>query len=168
MADMNSLVVVRSRLDRHQANLFKSNLEGHGIPAFLENENIGSLNYVVQTDLLVRLRDKEAADALLSKVDTIPLSRFPKRLDADGEERACEHCGSMRVHAFVGEVPTLVPGIKVKATPETGYFHCLECNSYYREKRLGFASFPIAMMWSLTLGAFVLGLYFLIQWLRFL
>lgn len=165
---MNSLTIVRSSLDRHQANLFKSNLEGHGIPAFLENENIGSLNYVVQIDLLVRQRDKAAAEALLSKVDTIPLSKFPTRLDADGEERACAHCGSMRVHAYIGEVPTWAPGVKLQATPEAGYFHCLECDSYYREKRLGFASFPIALMWSLTLGAFVLGLYFLIQWLRFL
>ena len=168
MAGMDSLIVVRRGLDRHQATLFKSNLEGHGITAFLENEHIGSLNYVVHTDLLVRAADKTAAEALLSKVDAIPVARFPSRMDPDGEEYACHQCGSMRVHPFIGAVPTWVPGVKVQATPDGGWFHCLECDSYYREKGLGFASFPIAMMWSLTLGAIVLGLYFLIQWLRFL
>lgn len=165
---MDNLVVVRTGLDRHQAALFKSNLEGHGIAAFLENEHIGSLNYVVHTDLLVRSVDKGAAEALLSKVDTIPVSKFPTRLDADGEERACQHCGSMRVHPYVGAVATWVPGFKIQAAPGEGWFHCLECDSYYREQPLGFASLPVALLWSVTLGAVVFGLYFLIQWLRFL
>ena len=165
---MDNLITVRSGLDRHQAALFKSNLEGHGIAAFLENENIGSLNFVVHTDLLVRAGDRVAAEALLSKVDAIPASRFPTRLDADGEERACQHCGSMRIHHYVGTVKTWMPGVKIQATPGDGWFHCLECESYYREKPLGFASLPIALLWSVTLGAIVLGLYFFIQWLRFL
>lgn len=166
--DLNKLVPIRTGLDRSQADLLKANLEGHGVPAFLANENIGSLNFVVHTDLLVRAKNWKDAEQLLSKIDAIPASRFSKRFDPDGEEYACQHCGSMRVHPFVGEVPTWLPGLKLKAVPEQTWFHCMECDSYYREKRSSFISFPIAMMWSLTLGAFVLGLYFLIQWLRFL
>lgn len=165
-ADLDKLVIIRSGLDGHQANMFKLNLEGQGIPAFLANDNVGSLNFVSHTDLFVKAKDWRAAEQFLSKVDVLPKRR--RMLDPDGEEHACRHCGSNRVHSFVGEVPTLVPFVRLEASADGGWFHCLECDSYFREGRRQFAGLPIALAWSLFMGGAALGVVLLINWLKYL
>lgn len=146
--------------------MLKLNLEGQGIPAFLANENTGSLNFVSHTDLFVRAKDWAAAEQALSKIETFP--RPPRKFDADGDEISCSHCGSGRVRSFVGDVPTLVPLVGRKAGPEDGWFHCLECDSYYNTSRSRFASMPIAFAWSAFMGALAFGLIWFINWFSYL
>lgn len=165
-ADLDKLVAIRSGLDGHQANMLKLNLEGQGVPAFLANENVGSLNFVSNTDLFVRAKDWRAAERLLSKIDTLPGPQ--PRLDPDGEEYVCRHCGSNRVHPFSGEVPTLIPFVRLKAAAGDRWFHCLECDSHFREGRQQFAGMPVALAWSAFMGALAFGLILLINWLRYL
>lgn len=165
-SDLDKLVVIRAGLDGHQANLLKLNLEGQGVPAFLANEHVGSMNFVSNTDLFVRAKDWRAAEQALSKIELMPLRS--QTLDADGEERACPHCGSHRVHTFVGEVPSAIPFLRYKADPGDQWFHCLECGSYHRAVRQRFAGLPIALAWSAFMGAVVLAIIFLINWLKYL
>ena len=164
--DLDKLVVIRSNLDGHQANMLKLNLEGQGVPAFLANENTGSLNFVSNTDLFVRAKDWAAAEQALSKIDIFP--RAPRKFDADGDEISCRHCGSSRIMPFVGDVPTLIPFVGRKAAPNDGWFHCLECNSYYNASRPRFSAMPIALGWSAFMGLLVFGLILLINWLIYL
>jgi len=164
--DLNKLVVIRAGLDGQQANMLKLNLEGQGVSAFLANENTGSLNIHSHTDLFVRAKDWAAAEKLLSKIEAFP--RPPRKFDADGDEIGCSHCGSSRVRPFIGSVPTLVPLVGIKAGPDDGWFHCLECNSYYSVSRNRFSSMPIALGWSAFMGALAFGLVLLINWLIYL
>lgn len=166
--DMDQLVPLRSGLDARQAGLLKTNLEGQGVPAYLASEAAGAAPVKGQADLFVRAKNWQQAETLLSKIEVIPASRFPGRTDADGEELACDHCGSSRVHPYVGKVPTLIPGVYQVATPEDQWVHCLDCDSYSRTRRARFTGAPIALMWGGALGLLFFGLYFLIQWLRFL
>lgn len=164
--DLDKLVVIRSDLNSHQANMLKLNLEGQGVPAFLANENTGSLNFANNTDLFVRAKDWATAEQALSKIETFP--RPPQKFDADGEEISCSHCGSSRVVTFVGDIPTAVPFVGITARPGDGWFHCLECDSYYSTSRSRFSSMPIALGWSVFMGALAFGLIMLINWLIYL
>jgi len=164
--DLDKLVVIRAGLDSHQANMLKLNLEGQGVPAFLANENTGSLNFHSHTDLFVRAKDWATAEKLLSKIEAFP--RPPRKFDADGDDIGCSHCGSSRVRPFVGNVPTMVPLIGIKAGYDDGWFHCLECNSYYSAKRSRFSSMPIALGWSAFMGALAFGLVLIFNWLIYL
>lgn len=164
--ELNRLIAIRSGLDGHQAQMLKLNLEGQGVPAFLTNDHTGSLNFMTSTDLYVRAKDWRAAEEALSVIELMP--RRPGQLDSDGEEFTCRHCGSHRVHPFVGEVPTVVPFVRLKAEVNGKWFHCLECDSYFNDSRKRFAGMPIALAWSALMGALALGIIFLINWLKYL
>lgn len=163
--DLDKLVAVRSGLDGQQAQLLKLNLEGQGVPAFLANEHVGAMNFVSNTDLYVRARDWRAAEQALAKIELLPRREAPR--DADGEERSCPHCGSHRVHAFVGEVPSALPFIRYKAEADDKWFHCLECGSYHQAVRKRFSGMPIALAWSMTMAAIALGTLAFINWLKY-
>lgn len=165
-SDLDKLVAVRSGLDGHQANMLKLNLEGQGVPAFLANENVGSLNFVSHTDLFVRAKDWAAAEQILSKIDTFP--RASGSMGAEDIDVGCSHCGSSRVMPFVGNVPTAIPFVVTKAGPTDGWYHCTECDSYYTASRSRFSSMPIALGWSAFMGALALGIILLINWLSYL
>lgn len=166
--DHNRLVPVRTGLNQADAQLLKSLLDANGVQVFLTHENMGSLNYGVRADLMVRAIDKVRADAVLAKVATLPRGAFPARLDEDGEELACRHCGSERVHPYVGAVPSGIPGIKLSASQADNWYHCLQCDSYFRNQRSRLAGIPIALMWGGTLAALTLFVIWLIEFLRWL
>lgn len=159
------LVPIRTGLDPVDAQLLRSMLEGHGIKVFMNGEHAGSLNYAVRADLMVMASQWKIAEETLSKIATLP-RREP--LDEYGDERACAQCGSTRVHAFVGEVPTFIPGIRIEANVEGAWFHCLQCGSHYRDRFSKFSGMPIALMWGGALGAFFICLYWFIDWLKWL
>ncbi len=163
---MDKLVAIRSGLDGHQAQMLKLNLEGQGIPAFLANEHTGSMNFMSSTDLFVRAKDWRAAEKALSAIELMPGRSGP--IDPDGEEHSCNHCGSHRVHPFVGEIPTIVPFVRIQADTGGKWFHCLECDSYFNDGRKRFAGLPIALAWSGVMAAVALGLIVLINWLKYL
>lgn len=164
--DMDQLVAIRSGLDGRQAQMLKANLEGQGVPAFLASEHEGNIQFVNNTNLYVKAKDWGAAEQALSKVEMLP--HRPTLRDADGEERNCPHCGSHRLHSFVGEVPTLIPFIRFKADVGDSWFHCLECDSYHQAVRKRFAGLPFALAWSAFMGALALGVIILINWLKYL
>lgn len=164
--DFNKLVAIRSGLDGNQANLLKLNLEGQGVPAFLANEHTGSMNFISSTDLYVRAKDWRAAEQALSNIEMLPRSNI--RTDSDGEYVSCAHCGSHRVHPFVGAVPTILPFVQLKAEASGNWFHCLECDSYYRNERKRFAGLPVALAWSAFMGALALLTIAVINWLKYL
>jgi len=166
--DYNRLIPLRTGLDTGDAQLLKSVLNANGVEVFLNGENMSSLNYVVRTDIMIRAIDKVRADAVIEKIATMPRCQIPRHIDEDGEERSCSQCGSTRVHPFAGEVPTFFPGIRVEARKEDGWFHCLQCDSHYKDKRSQFAGMPFALMWSVLLGSFGFALYWFIDWLRWL
>ncbi len=167
--DLDKLVVIRSGLDGHQANMLKLNLEGQGIPAFLANENTGSLNLLSHTDLFVRAKDWAAAEQALSKIETFPRASGNVGADVrDVGDVGCRHCGSSRIMPFVGNVPTAIPFVVTKAGPMDGWYHCTECDSYYTASRSRFSSMPIALGWSAFMGVLAFGLILLINWLMYL
>ena len=164
--DMERLVVVRAGLDGRQAQMLKANLEGQGVPAFLSREHEGNIQFINNTSLYVKAKDWGVAEQVLSKVELMP-QRAALR-DADGEERSCPHCGSHRLHGFVGEVPTLIPFIKLKADVGDQWFHCLECDSYHQAVRKRFAGLPFALAWAAFMGALALSVIIFINWLKYL
>lgn len=162
------LVPIRTGLGQADAQLLRSLLEGNGIKVFMNGEHMGALNYGARADIMVRASEWKEAEQVLQKVATMPRCAIPVRLDEDGEERACAHCGSTRVHGFDGEVPTFIPGIRLAAKKEEGWFHCLQCDSYYRDRHSRFSGLPFALLWSACVGAFVICLYWFIDWLKYL
>ncbi|TNE65014.1 MAG: DUF2007 domain-containing protein [Alphaproteobacteria bacterium] len=168
-ADNNRLVVVRSGLDSADAALLRSLLEGNGVQVFVANENVASMNQGMWADLYVRASDRARAEAILGKVATLPRCAIPVRRDEDGEELACVHCGSTRVHPFEGAVPTVVPGVRRQARLKDHWYHCLQCDSYYQEgRRPRFSGLPVALAWGGLLGLATLGVIWLIEYLRYL
>ena len=170
--DLNKLVVIRSGLTGQQANMLKVNLEGHGVPAFLANENMSGLLSVSNADLYVRARDWRAAEQLLGNIETLP-QRYTTVPDAGpdlefADEPACRHCGSTRVHPHTGDVPTWIPFMRQQALPVDRWMHCMECDSYYRGRRPRFAGLPIALGWSLFMGVLALTVVMLLNWLKYL
>jgi DNA-directed RNA polymerase subunit RPC12/RpoP len=166
--DHNRLVPVRTGLDQADAQLLRSLLDANGVQVFVSHENMGSLGYGVRADIMVRAIDKVRADAVLAKVATLPRSAIPVRLDEGGEEIACRHCGSERVHPYEGAVPTLIPGLRLAARRDERWYHCLQCDSYFRDRRSKFAGIPIALMWGATLAVLTLFVIWLIEFLRWL
>lgn len=169
----DKLVTIRTGLASTDAQLLCTLLEGEGIQVFTNAEHAsaleqGPLGGAITADLMVRAADWKQAEQTLAKVATMPRCAFPVRLDEDGEERSCRHCGSIRVHPYEGEVPTFIPGIRIAARPEDTWFHCLQCDSYYRDRRSRFAGLPFAALWSAAVGVFVICLYWLIDWLMWL
>lgn len=102
--------------------------------------------------------------------DTIVPLKVPARplYDTDGDLLDCSVCGSERVRAHVGSVPTLFPGIQLKAEAGDGWYHCMQCGTYFNTRRARFSSWPIALLGSLAAGVVVLAAYWLIDWLRWL
>ncbi|MEX0299812.1 MAG: DUF2007 domain-containing protein [Kordiimonas sp.] len=162
------LVTLRGGLDPSDAQLLRSLLEGNGVKVFMNGEYMSSVHPAVRADIMVRASDWKEAEQVIQKVATMPRCAIPTRLDEDGEERACEQCGSTRVHRFEGEVPTFIPGIRLAAQKQDDWFHCLQCDSYYKDKRSRFSGLPFALMWSACVGLFVICLYWLIDWLKYL
>ncbi|GHF30250.1 hypothetical protein GCM10017044_27040 [Kordiimonas sediminis] len=166
-ADPEELVIVRSNLSSHDAHLLKGLLESNEISAFLSNENMGTLQYGVATDLLVRLKDRHIAQTVLANVVT--LHNTPSSDPVAPEEDAfCRTCGSSHVHPFVGEIPSLIPGIRYDASEAGEWMHCLQCDAYYRRKRSRFSSMPVGLLWGLTLSGFTIFLLWFLNWLRWL
>jgi len=166
--DYNRLVPLRTGLDAGDAQMLKSVLNANGVEVFLNGENMASLNYAVRTDIMIRAIDQVRADAVIEKIATMPRCQLPQHVDDDGEERSCAQCGSTRVHPFVGEVPSMIPGIRYAAESDGEWYHCLQCDSHYRDRRSSFSGLPIALMWSAFLGSLGFGLYWFINWLRWL
>lgn len=166
--DYNRLIPLRTGLDPADAQLLKSVLNANGVEVFLNGEHMGSLGYAVRTDIMVRAIDKVRADSVIDKIATMPRCQIPRHVDEDGEERACSQCGSTRVRPYVGEVPTIVPGIRLAAQAGEEWFHCLQCDSYYQDKRSRYAALPFALMWSALVGVFGYALYWVIDWLKWL
>ncbi len=163
---VDQLIMLKAGLNSADAALLKSVMEGEGIQAFTSGGDANHFNAPV--DLLVKMSDKERAVALLQKVVTMPRCAIPVRRDEDGEEQACKHCGSTRVHPYEGEVPTFIPGIRIEAKKVDNWFHCLQCESHYRDERSRLSGMPIGLLWSAALGAGTIGLYAIIDWLRWL
>jgi len=166
--DYNRLVPLRREMEPADAQLMRSLLTANGIEVFLNGENMGSLNYVVRTDIMIRAIDKVRAESVLKKVSAIPRRQLPSHFDGDGEERACAQCGSTQIHPYVGEVPTIIPGIRLSAGAGEGWYHCLQCDSHYRDQPTRFSGMPIALMWGGFLGASGFALYWIIDWLKWL
>jgi len=166
--DFNRLVPLRRGLTTADAQLMRSLLTANGLQVFVNSENMGALNYAVGTDVMVRAVDKGRAEDVLKKVAAIPRCQLPTHFDEDGEERACAHCGSTHVHAFVGEVPTFIPGVRLAASAGEGWYHCLQCDSHYREQKSRFSGMPVALMWGGFLGGAGFALYWVIDWLKWL
>ncbi len=162
------LVTLRGGLDPSDAQLLRSLLEGNGIKVFMNGEHMSAVHPAVRADIMVRASEWKEAEQVIQKVATMPRCAIPTRLDEDGEERACAQCGSTRVHRFEGEVPTFIPGIRLAAQKQDDWFHCLQCDSYYKDKRSRFSGLPFALIWSAFVGLFVICLYWLIDWLKYL
>lgn len=167
-SDYNRLVPLREGLTATDAQLLKSVLTANGIEVFLAGENHSSLTPGIYTNVMIRAIDRVRADSVLSKVRTMPSCQIPKYTDTDGEEQFCEHCGSEFVRPYVGVLDTWIPGIKREAKAGDGWFHCRQCESYYCVKRSRYSGMPLGMAWAATVGAFVLALYWFIEWLRWL
>ncbi|WP_417465346.1 DUF2007 domain-containing protein [Kordiimonas sp.] len=166
--DHNRLVVLRSGLSQPDGALLRSVLESHGIHAFLSGEHVAGMNEGLWANLMVRAADYEDAQKALSNLAMMPSKAFPVRHDADGEELACLRCGSGRVHAFEGRVPTSLPFVKVMAERGQGWYHCLQCGSYYNDRRPRFSSLSIALMWGGTLALATLIGIWIINWIKWL
>jgi len=164
----SKLIPIRTNMTHADAQVLKSVLQSCGIDVFLNADHMSGTGYGVQTDVLVYSSDLQTAEEALRNIVALPHSYVSQRLDADGEVHECKQCGSTRVHPFEGEVPTLVPGIRIAAEANGGWFHCMQCDSYYRNQRSRFEAFPFAMVWSFLTGLFVLLLYWLIDWLKWL
>ncbi|MCK0068856.1 putative signal transducing protein [Kordiimonas laminariae] len=167
-SNIDQLVMLRSGLDPSDADLLKSVLEGESIQAFVSDNGMRAAGYRSVVDVMVKSTDHAEASKLLEKIVTMPRCAIPIRRDDDGEEYACKHCGSVRVHPFEGEVPTFIPGIRIAAKKTDKWFHCLQCDSHYREERSRFSGMPIAFAWGGALGGFSIALYMVIDWLRWL
>jgi len=162
------LVTLRSGFYADDAQLTKSLLEGNGVQVFMVGEGVSSMNEGYHAAIMVRASQWKQAEEILNKVALMPRSAVAARLDEDGEEHACSQCGSTRVHAFVGEVPTVIPGVRLSAMQGEGWFHCLQCNSHYKDKRSRFAGLPFGILWGGVVGLFFLCLYWFLEWLRWL
>ena len=165
--DFDRLVPIRRDLGVSDAQMLRGVLEAAGIHAALANENMGSLHYVVATDLLVRAGDETRARDILARVATMP--RPKPLMDEDGEPRACPTCGSEHLRVYAGPVPTPLPGLRGSAGPADGWFQCLQCASLFSDRpRARFSALPLALIWAATLGSATLGLIWLINWLKWL
>lgn len=76
-----------------EAHLLKTKLESEGIPCFLKDEHIISLNplynYAVGgIKLMIRSADLEAAQAIIQEIDQAP------SLDENDQQITCPQCGS--------------------------------------------------------------------------
>ncbi|WP_262689560.1 hypothetical protein [Kordiimonas aestuarii] len=166
LEDENRLVVIRSHLNAPDGRLMRSLLDARGIHAFLSGENVAGMNEGMFANLMVRAGNREEAEHILSNVRALPASAFPVRQDPDGEELACHRCGSSRVHPFVGRLPSSVPFLRQTVSQKDAFYHCLECGSYYTEKRPRFSSLTIAVMWGGTLALITLLIIWVINWLQ--
>lgn len=167
-SNIDQLVMLRPGLDPHDADLIKSVLDGEGIHAFVMESGVRVSGYQAIVDVMVKASDNAEATKILEKISLMPRCAIPVRRDEDGEEYACKQCGSVRVHPFEGEVPTFFPGIKIAAKKADNWFHCMQCDSHYREVRSHLSGMPIALAWGAALGGFSIGLYMVIDWLRWL
>ncbi|WP_374763540.1 hypothetical protein [Yunchengibacter salinarum] len=165
-SEQDRLVPLRRGLNAGDAQSLRSILEGNGIQVFLANENMGTMGYGVAIDLMIRASDRAYADEVLSKVVALPHRPEDRLFDTDGEERACAHCGSSRVRAWRGAVPTGIPFVKAQARPQDLWFHCLQCDSLFQEKRSRYSSLGLALMWGLALGGLTLVVIWLIALLQ--
>jgi hypothetical protein len=166
--DYDRLVPLRSGLNPSDAHLIKSILTANGIEVFLHGEHASTLQPGVFTDVMIRAVDKVRADSVLDKVSTMPSCKIPRYTDADGEEQACEHCGSTFVAPYVGNVASSIPGVKIAAGVGDGWFHCRQCDSHYCSKRSRYSGMPLGIAWAGTVGGFVFALYWFIDWLKWL
>ena len=161
--DDNRLIVIRSHLNAADGRLMRTLLDARGIHAFLAGENVAGMNEGMFANLMVRAGDREAAEAILSNVTAMPAT---VRHDPDGEEMACQRCGSQRVHPYVGPLPSSLPFMRPRAEPGDACYHCLECGSYYSEKRPRFTSFSLALAWGGILALATLGALYIINFLQ--
>lgn len=164
----SKLVPIRTNMASADAQVLKSVLQSCGIDVFLNADHMSGMGYGVQTDVLVHAGELQAAEEALKNIVALPHNHMSQQLDADGDYHECKQCGSTRVQPYQGEVPTLIPGIRIAAEANGGWFHCMQCDSYYRNQRSRFEAFPFAMVWSVLAGLFVLTLYWLIDWLKWL
>lgn len=168
VSDLDKLVALRTKLDSHQAQLLKTNLEGRGVPAFVANENVSSLISVNTADLYVRAKDWRTAEELLTKIEASPRHWPQPPPEPEVVEQACSHCGSHRVVPYVDPVPTWVPFVSEDARPEDGWLRCLECGSHTLGRRRRFAGLGVAFGWSAFMALLAFSVILLINWLRYL
>ncbi|MCL4639271.1 MULTISPECIES: putative signal transducing protein [Olivibacter] len=81
-----------------EAHLLKTKLESEGIPCFLQDEHIVSLNplynYAVGgIKLVIHASDAEAASSIIKEIDNRPL------LTEDNRQLVCPQCGSVELYA---------------------------------------------------------------------
>ena len=161
--DDNRLVVIRSHLNGAEGRLMRTLLDARGIHAFLAGENVAGMNEGMFANLMVRAGDRQAAEEILGNVTALPAQ---VRHDPDGEELACQRCGSQRVHPYVGPLPSSIPFVRRRAEVGDACFHCLECGSYYSEKRPRFTSFTLALTWGGILALATLGALYIINFFQ--
>ncbi len=169
--DYNRLVPLRTYLDAPQAQMLKTYLDAQGIMVFLNAEHVAAMNEGLKTDILIREIDRVRAEAALKNIEVLSYHQKHQLYEGEtieNEPPSCRQCGAMDIHAFTGEVPTLIPGIRIAAGIEDAWVHCSNCDSYYREGKRRFSSVAVAFMWAATLGLSALCLYWLITWLRWL
>lgn len=166
--DLDQLITLRSGLDPAPAQLLKSTLESHGVPAYVVHDNMAALQPGVRAELLVREGDKERAESLLRDVHTLP--QRPKLTSNTGVilDLACSQCGSSQVEPYSGEVPTFIPGVRMEARSEDGWYHCRTCGSYTRDKPTRYQSLPMGFIWALFMAGLTLAVIWLINTLRWL
>ncbi|MFC3053486.1 hypothetical protein [Kordiimonas pumila] len=163
----NRLVTIRTRVDRSNAETIKAVLEAAGIKTFLHSEQ-GGMGNGRATDVMVQAHNWKASEEALKNITVLPIGIFNKNIDDDGEHIDCGQCGSHFVRPYVGAVPTFIPGIKIAADKEAGWFFCQHCGSHFRNRKSRFAVLPFAFGLGLLAGAFVLCIYWVIEWLKWL
>ncbi len=152
-------------LDGQDAEGLHAILKQAGFECFLSPSNQLSRKGTKAFDVLVRTKDMLGAKTVMSRVSVMP--RGTAKLDADGELLYCALCGSDHVHAYQGQIPTIIPSISRTAEPSAGWYHCLTCDGYYNNKPSRYKSLPFGLMYGSILAAFTLLVIWLIEWLRF-
>ena len=161
----DELVEVRTGLSTHDAYLLKNYLQSQEIQAFVQDDDMASMQYAVQARILVKSHDLVKAQSVLENVVTMNAGTT---FDAQAYDVFCPKCGSYQVHPHIGAVPSPVPGITVEAKAEDRYYHCLQCDNYFPEKRSRYTSLPFGCMWGICLSLGVIALIWFIEWLRYL
>lgn len=162
--DLDKLVAIRTRLDPAAAQSLKSALESHGVPAYVANDHMASLQPGIGADLLVRTGDESRAKSLLKDVHTLP--RQPAAAQTVVYDFACTQCGSSYIDPYIGEVPTWLPGLRLEAEAGGGWFKCRSCGSVSRDRPARFQSLPTGLIFGIFMAGLTLSIIWLINWLR--
>jgi len=159
----DQLVTLRSGLSQGEADILKSLLTANGVPCFVPSAHMAGLNYAVRTDLQVRRADARRAEHVLHSVHALPVPR-PSAISDD--DLWCPTCGSSRLRAVTGKIPTAIPFVRLTVDAHDRWFRCDHCGARFQDRPVRFRGILVATVWALTLGAVTLAVIWLLIWLR--